>query len=376
MRLPVTRGRAILRFGLGLGLSLFAMTAATVLAPSSSSAVGEHVTLPVLLEGLSCPSVSHCVTVGVDATGASVIYVTSNGATSWTPETVPVNTPYLRQVSCATSSECIARGTGGESEPSSEPFPVFTETSDGGSAWTTQPVDQTLLDSTGGEVACASPPNCYMMSSPGVLRSTNQGVSWSAVPGGQWQPSAPNWYAGPDDMTCVRATSFCAIVGTDASGAFEFRATRGDAHVVELAVLKHVGGDPGDFSVSCASPRSCMVVSDLRAKALLTSDGGVRWAIRSLPKEVTEVDSISCPTASECIALVIGSRHPGFLLAATTRDGGIGWSLSAISPDPKSYIASIICPSSSRCYVAGPATPHGSVYMRVAIDGQWRRTNV
>jgi hypothetical protein len=89
-----------------------------------------------------------------------------------------------------------------------------------------------------------------------------------------------------------------------------------------------------------------MVVSDLRAKALLTSDGGVRWAIRSLPKEVTEVDSISCPTASECIALVIGSRHPGFLLAATTRDGGIGWSLSAISPDPKSYIASIICPSS------------------------------
>jgi photosystem II stability/assembly factor-like uncharacterized protein len=324
--------------------------------------------VPVSLVGLSCPSQNACVTVGVDASGASVIYVTTVGGASWTSETVPVNTPDLRQVTCATSSECIAGGEVGDSQT----YPVFTGTTDGGALWTTQPVDLSLLDSFG-TVACGAPPNCYLLTNQGVARSTNQGINWSLMPGGRWQSTLT---ASPNDVTCVRGTTFCAIVGTNSSGAFEFRETRdGGSRIVQVAELKHVA-DNGAFLASCGSPRSCVVVSRLGARVLSTTNSGAKWAIRSLPKEVTEVESISCPTPSECVALVLGRRHLGTLLAATTRDGGASWSLSGISPDPKRSIADINCPSASRCYVAGPATPHGSVFVRYAINGSWHRTNV
>ena len=288
---------------------------------------------------------------------------------------MPANTPDLSDVSCATPSDCLAVGLGG----SSGSYPVFTETTDGGALWTTQPMSSGFGFSNWGDLSCALPPSCYLSKNlSSVMRSTDGGASWTRVPGSLWQaiggPDFPAWF---DDMTCVRGSSVCAIVGTTSRNTFEFGETRdGGTTLHRIAVLRDVRGKDG-YLVSCATPQTCMVASPLRTRVLTTIDGGARWAIRSLPKEIEQVHAISCPTATECVALVVGSRHPAELLAGTTLNGGMSWSMSTVAPDPDpNSTASISCPSAAECYVDGPATPHGTVYVRAGTQGRWVQTSV
>jgi len=341
------------------------------------------VTPPVRLEALSCPTAIVCVALGTDANGAPVFFRTTDGAATWTPQAVPPGTPtgYPREgLSCATAAQCLAFVTGERNGIASVLYTAFIETTDGGSKWSTRPVDN-FGGSNATDPTCAAPVGCYVIrDTSSVIRSTNGGASWKAVPGSGWPPPACGGCssAGFDDLSCVRASTTCFAVGRSAATAFEFGATsHAGARLDRTTLLSNVRGR-GGYLVSCASVHSCMVVNLFSSRVLTTSSAGAQWVSRSLPTSVDAVHALSCGTTNECVALVHERTHRGLLLAATTRNDGLSWSIAAVSPAPSAlWTASISCPNATRCYVDGPAaTPDGSVYVRVGPNARWVRKAV
>jgi hypothetical protein len=184
--------------------------------------------------------------------------------------------------------------------------------------------------------------------------------------------------AGIDALWCVRASTACFVAGHTATTAFEFGATSsGGTRLDRTALLAGVRGR-GGYLVSCSSADSCVAANLFGARVLATSDGGARWVLRSLPTAVDIVHALSCPSANVCVALVSERTRHGLLLAATTRNDGLSWTVAAVSPAPDPlWTASLSCPSTNTCYVDGPAaTPDGSVYVRNGLTARWVRTAV
>jgi hypothetical protein len=312
-----------------------------------------------------------------------IIFRTSDRAATWTPQFVAANTPSgfpKEGISCATSAQCLAFVTGELNGNASVLYTAFVETTDGGSKWTTRPVDNFGGSNVTGPT-CATPLSCYAISDvSSVIRSSNGGASWKKVPGSGWPPAACGGCssAGLDDLSCVHLSTACVVVGQNAATAFEFgRTSSGGARIDRTALLAGVRGR-GGYLVSCASVDSCVVVNLFGTRVLATSDAGARWAPRSLPAAVDIVHALSCPSTSVCVALVSERTHHGLLLAATTRNDGLSWTVAAVSAAPNPlWTASLSCPSTSTCYVDGPAaTPDGSVYVRNGLTARWVRRAV
>lgn len=366
-----------------LGVAALVLVLCSSLAPgaAASSATRPRASA-IRLADLSCPTPKVCVAFGTDANGAPVLFRTSDRAATWTPESVAASTPSddpREGLSCASASQCLAFVTGELNGIASVLYTAFISTTDGGTKWTTRPVDN-FGGSNVTDPTCSAPLSCYAIRDlSSVIRSTDGGVTWKKVPGSGWSPPSCGGctLAGIDDVSCVHASTVCFIVGQSGSSAFEFGLTSdGGTRIDRTTLLANVRGR-GGYLVSCASVHSCMVVNLFSARVLTTSDAGARWALRSLPTTVDTVHALSCPSTNVCVALVNERTHKGLLLAATTRNDGVSWTVAAVSPvaDPL-WAASISCPSTSSCYVDGPATPDGSVYVRSGVGARWVRTAV
>ena len=377
------RGRpwSVLGIAPALLLSCAALPAVAHLPTTTGPA--RAVALPVRLSDLSCPTSLVCVAYGSDATGAPVMFRTTDGAAAWTQESLAPSTPdgYPKEgLSCSTASQCLGYATGELDGIASVLYTAFIETTDGGATWTTRPVDN-FGGSNVSDPTCAAPRDCYAIKNlSSVIRSTDGGASWKAVPGSGWpSPTCGGCSsAGLDDLSCPHASTICFVVAQDATNAFEFgRTSQGGARLDRIAHLPGVRGR-GGYLVSCGSARACLVVNAFSTKVLTTSDAGTRWVARSLPAAVDAVHALSCPSVSVCVALVHERTHNGQLLAATTRDDGASWTVVAVSSAPAPlWTASLSCPSASDCYVAGPAAaPSGSVYARTGASTRWVRTAV
>jgi hypothetical protein len=134
------------------------------------------------VDSVSCASVSHCVAVGGNCFKGSYsciylgeVFYSTDGGSTWSsgtlPDTFPNAVGYFDSVSCASTSDCVAVGYGGNGSP-----PALYST-DGGSSWSWG----TLPNGVGVDaVSCASVSDCVAVGTSTAVYSYDGGVSWSS----------------------------------------------------------------------------------------------------------------------------------------------------------------------------------------------------
>lgn len=161
--------------------------------------------------GISCPSTSDCVVVGIGA------LTTSNGGTTWQKHPVPGE---LNVVSCPSASLCVAGADVTSAIPANESTVIATS-DDGGSSWHD-------VETVGGDVGvlgslscptttdCVAVGNGYTYTSGGppngqytlwgaVATSADGGKTWNRIE----EPQASNLFG----LSCATDTTDCVAVG-------------------------------------------------------------------------------------------------------------------------------------------------------------------
>lgn len=271
------------------------------------------------LFGISCPTLSHCVSTGYEYGSRSYSTVSDTGGASWRKETVMPNVSTVvanyDSVSCASASVCVAVGS------TATNLPVATRSTTGGRSWST-PVLVTP-DASG----------------TGTLRS----------------------------VSCPSAT-LCVAVGSN-------------NHNVKVFAVSHTGGrswggekavtDPayagGEFaSVSCPSVSRCVGVgtngSD-QPSAMVSLDGGASWKGAALPATTIIFYAVSCPTPTRCVAM--GNYDDTNPVVAISSNGGLSWGAPKILPSKLGgggYFVGGACSSPHVCVAVGVDNEDVGIY--------------
>ncbi len=123
-------------------------------------------------------------------------------------------------------------------------------------------------------------------------------------------------------------------------------------------------GDDVIYSMSCPSPSDCVAVGYYRTQkslnvmtfagmSLYTNDGGLNWQVGTMPSGVQGISAVSCPTASDCMAVGGGAGIYGyFSTIVTSSDGGKTW-MQEPTPSTVQLFNSVSCSSSTNCVVGG-----------------------
>jgi photosystem II stability/assembly factor-like uncharacterized protein len=82
-----------------------------------------------------------------------------------------------------------------------------------------------------------------------------------------------------------------------------------------------------------------------------TTDGGTSWKRVNLHVAVGELTSVSCPSASLCVAVDLEAKGGPFSRAVISKDAGRHWTVTKITIPGVYFAATAIdCPSSSICF--------------------------
>lgn len=144
-------------------------------------------------------------------------------------------------------------------------------------------------------------------------------------------------------------------------------------------------------AVSCADPEHCVAIGSYspswnRSRLLAETYAGGRWSISAPPTpqgaRSSELNAISCPTPTECVAVgaAFGHARPG-VAPARVRPlaelwSGHGWSVQPIpAPSPeRSSLSGVSCPSPSSCTAVGASSGRSPVLFAEHWNGhRWRR---
>jgi photosystem II stability/assembly factor-like uncharacterized protein len=322
------------------------------------------------VSAVSCPSATHCVGVGGQmglaqhATVASAVF-TTNGGSSWTKASMPYaafsdNETVLRGVSCPTTSQCVAVGSGG----------ILVTSSNGGSTWTGRKSGTT---ETLRGVSCPTTSDCHAVGDGGtVIASTNGGKTWSAQTSGTSE--GLNGVACPTATTCFAVGSSGTVIATTDGGA---------------TWNPQTSPTPNNLNgVSCPSASTCFAVGDA-GTVIATTDGGTTWTAQS-PGTQADLNAVACYSASGC---VVGSSQrtssgsesptPGGADVLYTTNGGATW----ITKEPRPPIRRlgtgvrgsgdpISCPGPSNCFAVGASGPTnggsgGNVILKTSDGVHW-----
>lgn len=262
------------------------------------------------LGGVSCSSSRACVATGTltsTPTGDSKLAAWHWNGRRWfyrmlpSPRGLSIAEGSTLAVSCVLSGACEAVGVAG--------YRTLAERWDG-RRWSLQPVPGAADGSSLTGVSCTSSRACTAVGSV-ILRW--DGRSWSSQ-------RLPRGVISLQAISCP-ASTVCVAVGGDSKGPIAARLIDGrwssqraeDAH----------GDGPSFFSgVSCSSSIVCTAVGatpapDVAVEPLVERWTGGRWSIQQLPLAAhaaeaspgSELDSVSCPSSTSCIA--VGSRWMG-----------------------------------------------------------------
>ena len=271
----------------------------------------------------------------------------------------------LEIVACPSIQVCLAVGAQGSETPGHEIAAVST---DRGSTWaSTAPLPGvTHL----GAMACATASACLAVGS-NLVGNTTQGAAVSTADGGRtWSTVSdlPKDVTRLESITCPIATS-CIAVGTstdeDRGVAFTTNSSGSGWHPLSLP-----DGLSGPSLVDCPTSQICViegtkeaVVGDPSAgeeiSIVTTTDGGETWASGALPtgplpQGVPDYTSLICPSSTRC--LLAGDSTPpdgspsGFIIA--TSDGGKSWAALA-PPQGTTILNAIACPTPTDCVIVG-----------------------
>ena len=197
-----------------------------------------------LVTAVSCAAPSDCVAVGFDSVdtiegpaSVGVALTSRDGGTTWTSQRLPAGVADLSDVSCASSSDCMAAGYGSSGG-------VVVSTTDGGATWTssTLPAESGLLTA----ISCSSPSACTAVGdgNPGAvaLATSDGGTTWTST-------SVPNQVSYISGISCP-SISLCGATGSGA-GSGGFLLTYGGDALTESPPANGywlVGADGGVFA--------------------------------------------------------------------------------------------------------------------------------
>ena len=322
------------------------------------------------LGAVSCANARRCWAVGVAGpnpapAGVStvVIVATTNGGTSWKAQQVAGgSTPQLSGVSCPTATECMAVGSNGASLPGSG---VVVTTTDAGATWSPAMSPPNALAVT--SVACAGPTDCTVIVSDGTVTWSDHSVDF----GQSWQQEGglPSPFLAGNDLTCAPGGP-CLVAGYvptsngHGNGAIALSTDSG-----QTWALASVPAGIGLLqSVTCPSVSECLAagttnttVSDVvpaKGELLVSADGGHTWQTSAHPVPVDDVFGIACPSAQQCA--MVGTKWFGFPAIATgavaqSLNGGLTFRASPTAYAPITLTA-LSCPTTIGCVAVGEDT--------------------
>ena len=130
-------------------------------------------------------------------------------------------------------------------------------------------------------------------------------------------------------------------------------------------------------AVSCPTASDCVAVGAGNDGAVIeaTTDGGTTWSPESVPGAANVLNVISCPTASDCVAVGAGYvpggvlTHPGVVVVTT--DGGTTWTTPNL-PGATTALYGVSCPTASDCFAVS-ANGGGSVVATTDGGTTWNR---
>jgi hypothetical protein len=224
-------------------------------------------------------------------------------------------------LTCPTAATCYVEGDSSRSPSGPADMNSFYASSDGAQTWSVLPVPDGVTFTSA--LSCASATDCtagglYYGHQPVYISTVNGGHSWTVRP----LPAAVGRII---TLACATATSCRGLVS--ASG-------------------------------QTMVPGFSSIYKGLRF--FVTSDGGRRFTVVKFPKDAA-MQSVSCPTASHCVAIGVRSKFSlrdgpdldhGVLL--TSDDGGMTWHRGVW---PKGYGPGaepvVTCSDASHCAMIG-----------------------
>jgi photosystem II stability/assembly factor-like uncharacterized protein len=216
------------------------------------------------------------------------------------------------------------------------------------------------------------------------------GEIWSTSDGGSsWLQGGPTNDSGLDSVSCPSTTD-CVAVGLNSdsnapvaaftsddgsswtAGAF----SRGvhDLLDVSCGSTTHCIA-VGQNGLDRCSATGCTAVGDINSAAVeLTTNGGASWTLVASPLWVHELKAVSCPSATECVA--VGNENPsdgGGAAAVYTLDGGRTWYPGLLGTLQITDLEDVSCPSVRDCVAVGSVGSTPSVVFTTNGGQSWRQ---
>jgi len=353
------------------------------------------------LSAVDCPSTTMCVAVGVDgsAAGQAIYSVGTETDGLWAWSTSVVIAPdasgggRLLGISCASSSDCVAIGVDDNVQA------IYTSGYESGGVWTWSTSGVIPSDGSGDGIlrnlSCSSSTSCVAVGQDGA--NPRQAIFTSGTEsGGAWTWSTST-IVPPDasgegtlsSVSCANATS-CVAVGQDGANPRQAIYSSGIESGgvwtwTALAVISPDTWGGGELnSVSCASTTSCVAVGHDNisvSQGIFTSgteSGGVwTWSTstdltpNSLNNAVS-LSSVSCVNTTSCVAVgeidanSISSLNTEAIYSSGTESGGV-WTWSErndVTPDSSSSarFEAVSCTSTALCVAVGDDGNAQAVY--------------
>lgn len=271
----------------------------------------------------------------------------SNDGTTWAQGTFPKGSGEASQLSCGyaakgTAALCASLGTKGPLGPKEEP--ALFVTANYGKSWSVLP--QTTDSFTA--VACGSSTSCAALgyrqgqsdySTSTVLVTSNGAKSWTTA-------KFPANTAYVEAATCASATDCLAT---------------GESYTTEYGVIfqstnlgrswKQLTVPVGVTALSSVGCNGLVCVATSSEDVLVSANGGRSWTVRAVPSTL-DVESVSCLSATTCVAVGATSGYPGHPAAAVSHNGGMTWA-KAVLPSYDGALLAAACVGTTVCVTAG-----------------------
>jgi hypothetical protein len=295
------------------------------------------------LRDVSCTSSTSCIAVGGFRNSAGVVNVPladSWNGTEWTTQELPLPAGAkhgsLKAVSCTSSTACIAVGQALNSAEATVPLVERWN----GASWTPSEI---LADVTLEAVSCTSSTSCIAVGS-------NVNFEGKVVPVTEnWNGTAWTWKNPPapkssmashlDGISCTSSTSCIAAGGFENTSKKKLplaESWNGTAWAVQEPASP-TGAESSELSgVSCASSSACIAAGGFENNLgknvpLAESWNGTAWTVQEPPSPTGAKSSyltgVSCTSSTTCMAVGHFENSAGKIVPLAESWNGTAWTV-------------------------------------------------